>query len=87
MENRKQGVCQGDVQTGRERGKSQTLFLPNRAGVLKVRVTVTSFPVVSAPPATGRAPRSFPQVRGSEVQQVMEVTGKLGSGLILLLPE
>lgn len=39
-----------------------TLFLQNWTGVLKVRVTVASFPVVAAPPATGSAPQPFRQV-------------------------
>lgn len=33
-----------------------TLFLQNWTGALKVSMTVTSFPVVAAPPATGSAP-------------------------------
>lgn len=42
-------------------GTEDTLFLQNWTGVLKVRVTVASFPVVAAPPATGSAPRPFRQ--------------------------
>ncbi|KAB1266094.1 hypothetical protein Cadr_000019351 [Camelus dromedarius] len=36
-----------------------TLFLQNWAAVLKVEVTITSFPIVAAPPATGSAPQPF----------------------------
>lgn len=54
-ENRKQGASRQ-----RMRGVTEdTLFLQSRTGVLKVQVTVTPFPVVAAPPATGGAPRPF----------------------------
>lgn len=39
-----------------------TLFLQNWAAVLKVEVTITSFPIVAAPPATGSAPQPFHRV-------------------------
>lgn len=42
-------------QSRRERTQD-TLFLQNWTGALKVRVAVTSFPVVSAPPATVSGP-------------------------------
>lgn len=67
---RKQGERRGAA--NRQRGREiteDTLFLQNGAGVLKVRVAVTSFPVVSAPPATGGAPQSSARCGRSEVRR------------------
>lgn len=44
------------TQAGKKGNERNTLFLQNRTGVLKVGVTITSFPVVAAPPATASAP-------------------------------
>lgn len=46
----------GCKQAENEGVMEDTLFLQSRTGVLKVQVTVTPFPVVAAPPATGGAP-------------------------------
>lgn len=56
-------VCKG-MTVNRQRMREvteDTLFLQNWI-VLKVKVTVTSFPVAAAPPAPGNAPRPFCQV-------------------------
>lgn len=67
-ENRKQGANRQ-----RMRGTTEdTLFLQSRTGVLKVQVAVTPFPVVAAPPATGRGgARPLGQVWEERSPQVM----------------
>lgn len=49
------------TQAGKKENERNTLFLQNWTGVLKVGVTITSFPIVAAPPATVSAPRPFQQ--------------------------
>jgi hypothetical protein len=50
----------GQPHTGRKRENGRnTLFLQNWTGVLKVGVTIASFPVVAAPPAARGARDRF----------------------------
>lgn len=66
------GVCNG-ITTNRQKMREiteNTLFLQNRVGILKVKVTVTSFPVEAAPTAAGSARARFARCGKNVVQAV-----------------
>lgn len=73
-------MCKG-LTANRQRIKEiaeDTLFLQDWTVVLKVRVTVTSFPVVAAPPAPGSTHNHFARRGRSVVRQVMEMGTQCG---------